>query len=153
MAELIVQPLFKFSGCKVKSLKVDIDPSVSKDTKYDDLEVKMDSSFVYDNEKEFTVSYDVTINDTGKLIDIYISIMANFITRDVITEEFKKSNFLKVNIPAIVFPYIRSYITTITVNSGINPIVLPLINFAKPSEKKEVKPEEGVGKKPKENKD
>ena len=38
---------------------------------------------------------------------------------------------LEVNGNAILFPYLRSYITTLTSNSGIPPLIIPTINIAK----------------------
>lgn len=40
-----------------------------------------------------------------------------------------KNNIL-MNATAILFPYVRSFITTITAQSGIEPLILPAINFA-----------------------
>jgi len=37
--------------------------------------------------------------------------------------------FMKQNSPAIMFPYIREHITSITQKSGIKPILLPPINI------------------------
>lgn len=38
---------------------------------------------------------------------------------------------LKVNGTAILFPYLRSIVSIITVNSGFDPIILPVINVHK----------------------
>jgi len=34
-----------------------------------------------------------------------------------------------LNAPAIVFPYLRAYITNITTQSGMTPIILPTLNL------------------------
>ncbi len=44
-------------------------------------------------------------------------------------EEKTLSNFFYVNAPAILFPYIRAYISTLTTLSGINTVILPTINL------------------------
>lgn len=46
-----------------------------------------------------------------------------------ITEEFKTSDLPRVNAPAIAFPFLRAYISNLTLQSGISPLVLPSINF------------------------
>ena len=46
-----------------------------------------------------------------------------------ITEEFKVSDFPKINAPAIAFPYLRAFISNVTLQSGFNPVMLPSINF------------------------
>lgn len=38
-------------------------------------------------------------------------------------------HFMKHNSPALIFPYVREHITTITQKAGINPILLPPINI------------------------
>lgn len=45
-------------------------------------------------------------------------------------EETEFNNYLYVNAPAILFPYIRAYITTLTTLSGINPVILPTLNLS-----------------------
>ncbi|MCC6724995.1 MAG: protein-export chaperone SecB [Saprospiraceae bacterium] len=36
---------------------------------------------------------------------------------------------LNINAPAIAFPFLRSLISTVTLNSGFNPAILPSVNF------------------------
>lgn len=56
---------------------------------------------------------------------------AKFLADDDIDEEFKESHFVKVNAPAIAYPFLRAYIGNFTLNSGFSPIILPTINFTK----------------------
>ena len=44
-------------------------------------------------------------------------------------EEAKEGYFLK-NAPAIVFPYIRAYVSTLTTQSGLFTVQLPTLNLA-----------------------
>ncbi|OMH22066.1 hypothetical protein AC231_04730 [Clostridium pasteurianum] len=44
-------------------------------------------------------------------------------------ENMDIKNFMEHNSPAIMFPYIREHITSVTQKSGINPILLPPINI------------------------
>lgn len=43
-------------------------------------------------------------------------------------ENMSLENFLDHNAPALLFPYVREAISTITLKSGIKPVVLPPIN-------------------------
>lgn len=43
---------------------------------------------------------------------------------------------LEINGTAILFPYLRSFITTLTSNAGIPPLVLPTLNIQKIIEEK-----------------
>ncbi len=42
-------------------------------------------------------------------------------------DDEKKKNFINANAPAIMFPYIRAFVTTLTSNIGLGmaPIVIP----------------------------
>lgn len=44
-------------------------------------------------------------------------------------------DFAKVNAPAILFPFVREHIATISLKAGIEPILLQPINFVKLAEK------------------
>ena len=52
-----------------------------------------------------------------------------FETDSPITEDFKKSSFPLINAPAIAFPYLRSFLSVLTMQAGYSPIMLPSINF------------------------
>jgi len=40
-------------------------------------------------------------------------------------------NFFYINAPALLFPYVRAYISTLTNLSGFEPINLPTLNMTK----------------------
>lgn len=46
------------------------------------------------------------------------------------------TGFGRINGPAIIFPFIREHLATVSMKSGISPILLPPINFVKHSEEK-----------------
>jgi preprotein translocase subunit SecB len=44
--------------------------------------------------------------------------------------DFDTSDFLNINAPAIIYPYIRQHVRTLSLESGmVKPIILPVINF------------------------
>ncbi len=47
--------------------------------------------------------------------------------------------FAKVNAPAIIFPFIREHLSSLSVKAGISPILLAPVNFVKHSESKSKK--------------
>jgi len=78
--------------------------------------------------KTFKLLLDVNVTDENKSFDIKIKTLGVF--------EFKEKqmgnkldNYFLVNAPAIIFPYIRSYISALTSLSGIKTINLPLMNL------------------------
>lgn len=79
------------------------------------------------DEKTFQLDLALMIEDTDSTLKIKV------FTRSQFHYESDLENlldFFSKNAPAIVFPYIRSYITTLTAISGLtNPITIPTINL------------------------
>ena len=94
----------------------------------DNFNLKFTSAFSEDEVKKFIVKFDVVLtSDNG--VSISLEYVGLFETEVDITEEFQKGKFVTVNAPAIIFPYLRSFVTTFTVNAGLAPVILPTINF------------------------
>lgn len=81
------------------------------------------------NKFAFKIVFNLKINDSE--YDLNIEAMFNFKTDEEITEDFKNSHFPKINAPAIAYPYLRAYVSNLTLQSGVTPIMLPTINFIK----------------------
>lgn len=44
--------------------------------------------------------------------------------------DFNTNEFLSINAPSIIYPYIRQHVRTLSLESGmIKPIILPILNF------------------------
>ena len=86
---------------------------------------------LFSNKNKFTfkIIFNLIIND--REFDLNIEAMFNFETDEEITEEFKTSHFPKINAPAIAYPYLRAYVSNLTLQSGVTPVMLPTINFVK----------------------
>ena len=78
---------------------------------------------------KFVIIFDIDLKDKHFDLDFQVSFV--FTTENEIDEEFKFSNFPKINAPAIAFPFIRSYVSNFTLQSGFDPVILPSINFVK----------------------
>lgn len=46
-----------------------------------------------------------------------------------IDDQFLNSDFARISAPAIGFPFVRSFVSTVTLQAGISTILLPSINF------------------------
>jgi preprotein translocase subunit SecB len=79
------------------------------------------------NAQEFHVTFEIEIHDEH--FDLKMKAVFSFETDSAINESFKISDFPKINAPAIAFPYLRAYISNLTLQSGYEPIILPSINF------------------------
>ena len=71
----------------------------------------------------------IIINDDDASIKINVEAIGYFEFSDSIDQN-TLNNLFFVNAPAILFPYIRAYISTLTNLSGIETVTLPTINLS-----------------------
>lgn len=81
-----------------------------------------------DNEFELNLILEISSKEDDT--NIRCNFIGYFSSDDAISKSFLESTFVSINAPAILFPFIRAYISTVTINAGLNPIILPTINFA-----------------------
>lgn len=98
-------------------------------------DLKSGSFFPENDNKSFGVGFNIDVKDVD--FDLTAEVIFMFNVDEEITEDFKLSNFPKINAPAIAFPYLRAYISNITLQSGFDPVILPSINFVKLAEESE----------------
>lgn len=79
--------------------------------------------------KLFQLKLGTHIFDEKKSFNITVNASAEFIFEDI-EDENLLHNFLYKNAPAILFPYIRAYIASLSSLSGIPAILLPTINMS-----------------------
>lgn len=79
--------------------------------------------------KEYMVMFEG--NFENSLFELNLQFVAIFGTEETIDEEFKASEIVRVNSLAIAFPFMRSFISTFTINAGIPNFILPAYNFSK----------------------
>lgn len=77
----------------------------------------------------FAVIFELNIEGEDSKFKLYLKAVSHFETNLPIDQEFRDSPFVKINAPAIAFPYVRAAISSITLNCGYNPIILPSYNF------------------------
>jgi len=78
----------------------------------------------------FQLHLGVKIEDENKSFNIVIDSVANYSFDDKLSID-SLDNFFYINAPALLFPYIRAYISTLTNLSGFEPINLPTLNMTK----------------------
>lgn len=98
-------------------------------------DLKSGSFFPENEKKSFGVGFNLEVKDSD--FDLSIETLFMFILDEEITEEFKLSDFPKINAPAIAFPYLRALVSNLTLQSGFDPVMLPSINFVKLAEERE----------------
>lgn len=84
------------------------------------------------NKHLITVIITTTIQDEINQLDLFVVCNGLFELNDSqsLTEK-EKQQLLKINIVAIMFPYIRSQISIITSQPGLSPIQIPIIDVNK----------------------
>ncbi len=98
-------------------------------------ETEFDLTFraiVNDNiEDYFGVSFDVTVENKETTFKLAFTFLGNFKVQGVeLNEEIMENHpYFRFSAPAIIFPYIRSFITSFSSNAGFSPVILPSINF------------------------
>lgn len=93
-------------------------------------DLKTDNYFSDDkaNNNCFGVIFNLAIKD--KNFDLFVETVFHFeLIDEELTEEFKNSSFPIINAPAIAFPYLRAFVSNLTLQAGTLPVILPSINF------------------------
>jgi preprotein translocase subunit SecB len=81
--------------------------------------------FPKDNANIFHIVMDLELN-SEIFFELSLRAVGTFELNYEITDELKKT-FINVNAPAIMFPYVRSFVTTLTSNMGqvVGTLVMP----------------------------
>lgn len=79
------------------------------------------------NLKQFQLTLSVTLKDLNEKVYIEVD-MVGLYQYQGNEEEVKP--FIYFNASAILFPYIRAYISTLTANSGMSTVILPTMNLS-----------------------
>ena len=107
---------------KLKLQKVALE---KKDGSLDDLElgVQVDHSMNKIGDDKFELILTTKVADQDEKVCVWVKGRAIFNTQQ------ENMSILERNAIAILFPYIRSYISTITTQPGMAPILLPAMNI------------------------
>lgn len=118
----------KFIDTQVSKLRLDANYQESS-IDSEDYNFSFSPVFSETDLSEFLIIFNLSLNSED--FSLVIEYAARFSTDKLIDEDFKTSNFVKFNAPAIAYPFLRTYISNLTLNSGFSPIILPTINFTK----------------------
>ena len=131
MEQPSVQNSIRFLDFTVPSIQMDaISLSKNLDNKFN-VNLGFEIVFFEGELRRYSVTFNAAITNDDKTFSLSLVAVAFFESNVDITEEFKNSEFVKINSPAIAFPFVRSFINTLSTNAGFSPIILPSFNFAK----------------------
>lgn len=104
--------------------------SINEDhKKFKDFNFGLDINGIYKkSDNEFKLYLNMMIENEDCNFQCEIKSLGLFLI-DTNNEDFIK-NYLYTNAPALIFPYLRAYISTLTTQSGIDSIVLPTMNLS-----------------------
>lgn len=90
-------------------------------------------SHIYkENSNLFDAEFIVTLTNVENKFNLQIQALGFFEIHGDVSPDVR-SNYLNISSPSIVFPYLRTFITNLVIQSGMKPIFIPAINFgAKP---------------------
>ena len=91
------------------------------------IDLKQEGNVLNNNTYESIL--DVYVFNESKTLEVKVKLRGEF-EFDNQLDENQKAKFFEINAPAILFPYLRAYISSITGLSGISPIILPTINLS-----------------------
>jgi len=82
-----------------------------------------------DNENLFRTVFIINISGKDNSFSLQVQAIGNFEILGKILKNVK-DNYLNISSPSIIYPYVRAYISNITLQSGMHPITIPPMNFA-----------------------
>lgn len=114
----------------LKAKKLILSPSERerKDTDEDAFRFSLTQAFSEEPITTFLIIFELLYEaDQGYTLEV--EYQATFEADEPITEKFRSSNYPKINAPAIAYPFLRSFVSTVTVNAGYESVLLPTVNF------------------------
>ena len=88
-----------------------------------ELQVKVSHNVNQISDREYKIIQELSVEDPQGKLSVFVKGMAIFET------EQKTRTLIERNTLAIMFPYFRSYVSTLTTQPGMMPIVLPAMNI------------------------
>lgn len=111
----------------------------TQDKQDNDVELKYAAAYSEEDSKFFSILFDFSVKVEANDMLLVLKFVANFSCETDINNEFKQSDFVSVNAPAIAYPYLRAFVSQFLLLAGYKPIVLPAINFVTLNKQKDKK--------------
>jgi preprotein translocase subunit SecB len=118
--------LLSFNGFKITSSSIDFKGPIGQNMNFGiDASGEINKNT---NVFHLVLNVEVTDDKNGLLIKVNATADYKIVGADIDDPSF--NNYLFLNAPAILFPYIRAYITALTALSGGDPITIPPLNIS-----------------------
>lgn len=131
---------FQLIATYASQLRLDLIGDVVPGMKFDFAVNDQISRIEQDQAKDrvFAVTFRVNIHTNPAILTLQTTFHVLFQCEQIITSDFLESPMINVNAKAIAFPFVRSFINTVTSNAGLPPLVLPALNFVKRQQEEKV---------------
>ncbi len=126
MSELKQSP-FSFNQFQIDEFSIRREPSKEGKPEF----TFTPSGYIDNIHKSFLLTIHFDVKDSNGAYEINCKCMGYFRFKVEESEKIQLDPFFYLNAPAIIFPYIRSYIASVTALSGLSAINIPLLNFPK----------------------
>lgn len=126
----------QYLGLQTKEVELKIDSYDKSVANELETQLKISTGFSDEDKNHFVIIFQIILENKEKSVFIRVEAHNHFEINQEITKEFENSAFINVNAPAIAFPYVRAFISNLTLNAGYDPIILPSFNFVKMFEDK-----------------
>lgn len=123
---------------KVKNVLFNItDEDISNKKKKNSFDLSVGNFLPEGKDNEFGIGFQVDLINKDYTLNVEMVFL--FKSSDKLPEDYKSSPFIKINAPAIAFPYLRAFISNLTLQSGFSPAMLPSVNFVELKKKNDPK--------------
>ena len=124
------QSAFRFLGFRVPEFSFEVkDPYFLGQNLKNNLSVNIQNNFSEENNRFVEVLLAIKVANDENYLKISLVIKGGFLADKDMPEDVFKQMYT-VNAPAILFPYARAIISSVTSQSGIPQVILPLMNLS-----------------------
>ena len=127
----------KFVNFEITKILFDRGDNLIKEGEFE-INIKHITEVSDENTDFFRTVLIININGNNNSFSLQVQSLGNFEIIGKITKEVK-DNYLYISSPSIIYPYVRAFISNITLQSGMQPIIIPPMNFSSTPTKKKKK--------------
>ncbi|MBK9421970.1 MAG: protein-export chaperone SecB [Flavobacteriales bacterium] len=123
-----VKAAIDFQNFVVPKVEYSVSPNALAENASPDVEIAHRVDFAPDGEFDFLVVYNIKAT-IPKNLRLEVEAIAFFRSALPIDENIRESAIVRINAVAIGFPFLRSFIATLTANTGFPRMMLPTMNL------------------------
>ncbi|MCP4112905.1 MAG: hypothetical protein GY749_46500 [Desulfobacteraceae bacterium] len=120
---------FQFLGYHISKINCEIKDSYDPEKIRISQTIEVRQNYFQEEKRFVEVVMDVKLKSEDESFYFFISMKGRFRGGDDMPQEIFE-RFSGRNAPAIMYPFVRSIITSYTAQANIPPVILPTVNFA-----------------------